>query len=130
MREVRGLVGEHTQVVVAGRTSADLQLVDDAAAQALSAPLLADDQRPNLGERRAERRKLPARDDRSASVDADHEAIDPRRQFAQLAGQKMPGLLIPLNQLVNLPCVAADSRPKLRRAVPRDGTDLTVRASQ
>ena len=30
----------------------------------------------------------------------------------------MTRLLIPLNQLVNLPCIAADSRPKLRRAVP------------
>ena len=31
----------------------------------------------------------------------------------------MTRLLIALNQLVNLPCVAADSRPKLRRAPTR-----------
>ena len=121
-------MGKHTQVVEAARTSADLQLVDDAVAQALSAPLFTDNQRPNLGERRAERHKFSAGDDQSASIDRDDEAIDPRRQFAQLAGQKMTRLLIPLNQLVNLPCIAADSRPKLRRPVPGDAADLTASA--
>ena len=106
-------MGEHTQIVVAGRASSDPQLVDDAAPEALAAPILADDERPDFGKRRAERRELAARDDRSSSVHADHEAIDPGRQLAQPAREKMTGLLIALNQLVNLPCIGSDSRPKL-----------------
>jgi hypothetical protein len=41
--EERGLVGKDTQVVIAASTRAELQLVDDAVARALTAPLLTDD---------------------------------------------------------------------------------------
>src|SRR5687767_1002812 len=47
--EIRRLVREHTQVVVAGRACADSQLVDDAAAEALSATFLANHERPDFG---------------------------------------------------------------------------------
>ena len=107
-------MGEDAQVVIAGRTGTNFQLVDDAAAETLSALLLADDQGADFGDRRAERRKLAARDDRAASIDADHETIDPRCQLAQLPGQKMTLLLIALNQLVNPLRIAPDSGPKLR----------------
>jgi hypothetical protein len=125
VRKIRRLVGEYTQIIVAGRAGADPQLVDEAAPEALPAPILGDDQRPDFGKRRAERCKLGARDDRSSPIQADDEAIDSGRQLAQLARKKMTGLLIALNQLVNFPCVGSDGRPKLRHPPLRHAADLT-----
>ena len=106
-----GTMSEHTKVIVPGSLRALTQLVHDAAAEALAAPLFAHDQRSNFGERVAERRQLAAGDDGSTGVDADDKAVDMGRQFAQLAGQKVPGLLILLNQIVNTSGVALDGGP-------------------
>src|SRR5687768_3488799 len=116
VREVRGLMGEDTQVGMARGTGAVPQLVYDAAPKTFSASRLTDHKRTNFGNRGTEWRELSACDDGAASVDGDHEAIDARCQFTQLAGQKMTRLLILLNQRVNFLCIAPDSRPKLRYA--------------
>src|SRR5687768_3292254 len=49
VRKVRGLMREHTEIVVARRARAELQLVDDSASQAASAMFLADDERADFG---------------------------------------------------------------------------------
>ena len=125
VRKVRGLMGEDTQVVVTARSRADLQFVDQETAESLPAPFLADNERADFRKRCAERRELAAGHDRSATVDSDDEAVDSRCELTQLAGKEMARLLVALNQLVDLPRVAADSRPKLRRA-PGDRSALRM----
>src|SRR5215203_2456572 len=116
VREIGGLVGENTQVVVPGRSGARPQLTDNAASEPLPSSVLIHDQRPDLGDGCAERCELAACDDRTASVDGNDEAVDARLQFGQLPRQEMADQLIALNQLVDLPDVGLDRRPNQRCA--------------
>ena len=120
VREVRGLMGEDTQVVVAGLRER----------ATFSSSTM---RRPRPWPRRfslTTSERISASDELSGAS-SPHATIDPRPstpttkrsmrdvELAQLAGQEMTRLLIALNQLVDPPRIAPDSRPKLRRAPTR-----------
>jgi hypothetical protein len=92
------------------------KLVNHLSSQSLAPATFPDDERPDFGARRAQRRKLAARDDRASSVNADHKAVDARRDLADLAGQKATLLEVAVNKLQYPLRIRANGGPKNRGA--------------